>query len=212
MWSVPKKEALGIVVPGLFGYRMDTGDGGNYWGAIGEHWLVPEMQKQLSNPDENARKQAAGFLGNANVWRFSGSGIYAGVLISACCLCWAVAQSFRRKGSPFSLVQRRSIWFWMAVAVVGLLVGFGKYAPFFRLFYDLPYASTMRNPFKFMHIFHWALIILFAYGLHSLFRAYIQTQFLAGRGSWSSSKTGGPKPRHSSETGSTFAFVWSVSV
>ncbi|HTA30475.1 MAG TPA: hypothetical protein VK731_08310, partial [Candidatus Cybelea sp.] len=173
MWSVPKKEALGIVVPGLFGYRMDTLDGGNYWGAIGEHWLVPEMQKQLSNPDENARKQAEGFLSNANVWRFSGSGIYAGVLV-VLVACWGVAQSFRRKGSPFSLVQRRSIRFWTAVALVGLLTGFGKYAPFFRLFYDLPYASTMRNPFKFMHVFHWALIILFAYGLHGLFRAYMQ--------------------------------------
>ena len=45
-WSLPKMETLGMVVPGLFGYRMDTPEGlpkglqeyyrgGNYWGAGG---------------------------------------------------------------------------------------------------------------------------------------------------------------------------------
>ena len=45
-WSLPKKEALSLLVPGLFGYRMDTPNlmpesmqdayrGGNYWGQVG---------------------------------------------------------------------------------------------------------------------------------------------------------------------------------
>ena len=34
-WSLPKIETFGIIVPGLFGYRMDTTGGGNYWGACG---------------------------------------------------------------------------------------------------------------------------------------------------------------------------------
>ena len=34
-WSLPKWETLSLVVPGLFGYRMDTPDGGEYWGAVG---------------------------------------------------------------------------------------------------------------------------------------------------------------------------------
>ena len=45
-WSLPKAETLGLFVPGLFGYRMDTPQnmvdflqnayvGGNYWGASG---------------------------------------------------------------------------------------------------------------------------------------------------------------------------------
>jgi hypothetical protein len=180
MWSVPKKEALGIIVPGLFGYRMDTLGGGNYWGAIGEHYAVPTMEQILADPNASAsdKRSAAGFLGNANVWRFSGSGIYAGVLVVIVAL-WAVAGSFRNKGSPFSIFQRRAIWFWTVIAVIGILFGFGKNAPFFRLFYDLPYASTMRNPFKFMHVFHMALIILFAYGLHGLWVAYMQNP--AGR-------------------------------
>lgn len=34
-WSLPKRETLSIIMPGLFGYRMDTTGGGNYWGAMG---------------------------------------------------------------------------------------------------------------------------------------------------------------------------------
>src|SRR5206468_3276778 len=33
-WSLPKHETLSLFVPGLFGYRMDTPDGGNYWGGV----------------------------------------------------------------------------------------------------------------------------------------------------------------------------------
>lgn len=34
-WSLPKRETLSVLIPGLFGYRMDTPGGGNYWGAAG---------------------------------------------------------------------------------------------------------------------------------------------------------------------------------
>ncbi|MDB6108854.1 MAG: hypothetical protein JWR69_604 [Pedosphaera sp.] len=175
-WSVPKKEVLQVVFPGIFGYRLDTANGGNYWGSIGQDPNVPELVKALSSPDENARNQAAGILNNprnAGIWRNTGSGLYAGVLVVVIAF-WGVLQSFRRKGSPFSNVQRRSIWFWLAVALIGLLMGFGKYAPFYQFFYSLPYASTIRNPYKFMHVFQWALVMLFAYGLHGLCKGYLQ--------------------------------------
>jgi hypothetical protein len=31
-WSLPKAETLQILVPGIFGYRLDSPDGLNYWG------------------------------------------------------------------------------------------------------------------------------------------------------------------------------------
>ena len=34
-WSLPKAETLRLVVPGLFGYRDDTLEGGRYWGSLG---------------------------------------------------------------------------------------------------------------------------------------------------------------------------------
>src|SRR5262245_20402189 len=36
-WSLPKIETLRVIIPGLFGYRMDTEGGGAYWGRVGEY-------------------------------------------------------------------------------------------------------------------------------------------------------------------------------
>ena len=181
-WSLPKAEALQIIVPGLFGYRMDSPGGARYWGIIGEDPQIQELQKMLSSPDAQAREQAANYLSNPELpWRFSGTGVYAGVLVVVVAL-WTVFQSLRKRGSPFSQFQRRSIWFWSVVALIGLLLAFGKYAPFYQAFYALPYASTIRNPLKFMHIFNWGLVILFAYGLHGLCVAYMQNPVTRVRG------------------------------
>lgn len=173
-WSLPKREALGLIIPGLFGYRIDTPkdvamfesafDGGNYWGAIGRdpawnHYL--EDRSQGPPPDPSAH-----FL------RFTGGGAYPGVLVVLVAL-WAALQSASRN-SVFSLAQRKLLWFWAAVVVVALLLAFGRYAPFYQFLYALPYFSTIRNPAKFLHILNFALVILFAYGIHGLSRRYLE--------------------------------------
>jgi hypothetical protein len=172
-WSLPKREALGLVVPGLFGYRMDTPQdmamfadsfaGGHYWGAMGRDpaWdRYFASGKQGPPPSPNA------------VLRFSGGGCYAGVLVVLVAL-WAAFQAFRRRDSVFTLTERRQVWFWAATAVVCLPIAFGRFAPFYRLVYELPYFSTIRNPAKFIAIFTFAALILFAYGIHGLSRRYL---------------------------------------
>ncbi len=151
-WSLPKVEALRIVVPGLFGYRMDTAEGGNYWGAVGQQpgW----EQHQQGYP------------------RHSGSGVYAGVLV-VLIAGWGLCQSFRGSRSPYSLSERKFIWFWGATAIISLLLAFGRHAPFYQFFYALPYFSTIRNPIKFIHPFQVALLLLFACGLQDLTRRYL---------------------------------------
>ena len=146
-WSTPKMEALRVIIPGLFGYRMDTRDGGQYWGRVGQPENVP-------------------------TFRFSGSGEYAGVFV-VLISTFAITQAFRRKNSSLSAIEQKSIWFWGVVALVTLLLAFGRYAPFYQLFYALPYASTIRNPMKFMHLFHMALLILFGYGLDVIWRQFV---------------------------------------
>jgi hypothetical protein len=99
-WSAPKSEGLGLIVPGLFGYRMDTPAGGNYWGAVGRD---PNWDRWFAGGQQGAPPQ--GFM------RFTGGGFYAGVLV-VLVACWTVAQSFRRTGSAFSDANRKAIWFW----------------------------------------------------------------------------------------------------
>ena len=163
-WSLPKKEILQVVVPGLFGYRNSwhmyddqQPKDDQYWGVIGEN-------------------------GDGSFWRLSGTGLYAGVFVVMVAL-WAVFQSFRGTRSPFTTNQRRALWFWAGVLVVTTLLAFGKYLPFlYRLFYALPYASTIRNPTKFMHVFSWALVIVFAYGMHGLYKAFMENATAASGG------------------------------
>ena len=154
-WSLPKVETLRVLVPGLFGYRMDTDEGGNYWGRVGEQPSFP---------------------------RFSGAGEYAGMLVLLLG-AWASANGFRKKGGPFTELERRHIIFWTAAGVISILFAWGRHAPFYKIIYSLPYFSTIRNPIKFMHFFHLSWLILFGFGLEGIYRLYI-SQATASRCGW----------------------------
>ena len=169
-WSLPKVEALGFVVPGLFGYRMDTPEGGNYWGAVGQD---PEWDRFFASGAKGT--PPSGFI------RFSGGGSYAGVFVVLVAL-WTVVQSFRKEQSVFALAHRKAIWFWTAVGFVALLLAFGRFAPFYQFIYLLPYFSTIRNPAKFTYFVELSIVILFAYGVHGLSRRYLEPPLLAKGG------------------------------
>ena len=66
------------------------------------------------------------------------------------------------------------LWFWLGVGLVSLLLAYGRFAPFYRVIYALPYFSTIRNPVKFLHVFAFSLVVLFAYGVDGLWRRYMQ--------------------------------------
>jgi len=177
-WSLPKRELLGLAVPGLFGYRADTPGGGEYWGGVGRDaaWTT-----YFANGKQGPRP--TGFI------RYGAGSIYAGtpVLLVA---VWAGVQSLRRKGSVFNPTQRKWLWFWMVAAFISVLLGFGRYAPFYRWLYALPYLSTVRNPSKFYHVVSFAIVIGFAYGVDGLWRNYVQPAGVnlgarwMGLGSW----------------------------
>jgi hypothetical protein len=161
-WSLPKRETLGLIVPGLFGYKMDTPDGGNYWGAMGRD---PSWDRYFENGKQG--NPPGGFL------RHTGGGNYGGVLVALVAL-WAACQSLRKQDSVFSLTQRKLIWFFLGTWILALLVAFGRHAPLYRLLYALPYFSTIRNPTKFLSIFHFSMTVLFAFGIHGLSRKYME--------------------------------------
>ncbi len=149
-WSLPKLETLRVVIPGLFGYRMDTPDGGQYWGRVGE---APSAPQQMP--------------------RYSGAGEYTGILVVLVAL-WAIVEALRKKGQVFTAAERKLIWFWAVMGVVAVLLSWGRHAPFYKLVYALPYFSTIRNPMKFMHAFNLCAMILFAYGLVGINRRYLE--------------------------------------
>lgn len=148
-WSYPPAEVTRFAIPGIQGYRMDTPDGGNYWGDVG---------------------------GDGSPPRFSGGGEYAGILVLVVA-AWAVVRALsNRPGQPFDSRERKLIGFWAVTSFLSLLFAFGHYAPFYRILYELPYFSTIRIPMKFLHPMHLGLIVLFAYGLEGMRRAYLENR------------------------------------
>ncbi|HEV2210514.1 MAG TPA: polysaccharide biosynthesis/export family protein [Verrucomicrobiae bacterium] len=246
-WSLPKRELLSELVPGLFGYRMETPNGlpeylqhaytgGQYWGAAGRDPVWDRYYRAAAggtlqagtlvnitfpgHADLNTTEavgpdgklllakvgavQAKGLTTNelsaevsrlyaakspgqpvnvslrepnpqAEFLRYSGGGPYSGVLVILVAL-WAAAQALRKGDSAFNLEQRKALWFWLAAAVLALLLAFGRYAPFYQFIYPLPFFSSIRNPAKFLLILNLALVVLFGYGMHAL------SQLKFGRG------------------------------
>ena len=173
-WSLPKAETLGLLVPGLFGYKMDTPKdmqpalrdayrSGVYWGGAGRD---PAIDRYFDAGSQGPQPQ--GFM------RFTGGGNYCGLLVLLIA-GWAMAQAFRRQNSIFPEAQKRMIQFWSVVMLFCLLCAWGRFAPFYAVLYHLPYFSTIRNPAKFIIFFSWALVIVFAYGVHALNRRYLDT-------------------------------------
>ena len=172
-WSLPKREIIRVAIPGAFGYRMDTPDGGRYWGMVGRSLPMQEYLNQFADLNEVEQARAREVIkANAGALRHSGSGEYAGVLVLLLA-AWALIQSCRAAG-PFDQVPRRLIWLFGAGALFSLLMAFGRYAPLYGLAYELPWFSAIRNPIKFMQAFHTAVVILFAFGLQDLAQRFLQ--------------------------------------
>jgi hypothetical protein len=96
-WSLPKKETLALVVPGLFGYRMDTPrdmipqvknayEGGAYWGGLGRD---PANDRFFDNNGQGTPPRP-------DWMRFTGSVPYCGILVMLIA-GWTIAQSLRKK-------------------------------------------------------------------------------------------------------------------
>ena len=168
-WSFPKRDTLTLLVPNLFGCCVITPGAANYWGGLGTD---PEWDRYFASGEKGAPPAPGHFL------RHTGRGTYLGTLVLLLAV-WAAVQSFRKKDSVFTLMERKLIWFWLAAAFVSLLLAYGRFAPFYRLVYMLPYFSTIRNPEKFLHIVTFSSVILFAYGLHGLHRRYLDAPLIS---------------------------------
>lgn len=160
-WSLPKAEMLGLLVPGLFGYGLDTPGGGEYWG-LGGHDMAWDQYVQAGQHGS----PPTGF------YRYTGGGNYIGVLVILVAF-WAAAQLFRPKNPLFNPRQKKWLWFWLVIGILSLLLALGRYAPFYALLYHLPYFSTIRNPTKFLYVLSFAAVILFAFGIDGLWRKYL---------------------------------------
>ena len=182
-WSVPPMESLRMIVPGLYGYRENphgwmmhaVSPEDQYWGRVGQSPGLARIQQEHPKL-EVARAKYAEKYGGAPMLRHGSSGIYMGVLVLIVAL-WGLLQAGRGADSIFEAVERRWIFFWAALALISLLLAWGHHAPFYALIYKLPFFNIIRNPIKFMHPCGVAVVVLFAYGLQGMARAYVENRW-----------------------------------
>ena len=106
---------------------------------------------------------------NQFLQRHSGSGEYAGIIV-VLLAAWALFFALQKRANIYSPTERRMILFWTVLAVVSLLLAYGRHAVFYQLIHQLPFFNTMRNPIKFLHPMHLGLIVLCGYGIEGLLR------------------------------------------
>jgi hypothetical protein len=117
-------------------------------------------------------KQFQRTYGGNLLLRHGSSGIYMGLIVLVVGL-WALLQVLRGEASVFDAQERLWIFFWVAAALVSLMLSWGHYAPFYKIIYQLPFFNVIRNPIKFMHPCSLAVVVLFAFGLQGMARKYL---------------------------------------
>lgn len=198
-WSLPKLETLRLIIPGVFGYRLqdyitDTNRASAYWGKIAEDphvdelesgnpetrahaaaslGLQPDIQNVMASDNMPAREQIMDQIKASLQRRHTGSGDYTGVLVCLLAL-FGLFNSWRKLNSPYSKNERRAVWFWGIAALFSLLAAWGRYGWLYQFIYHLPYLSSIRNPIKYLHPLNICLIILSGYGLEALHRGYMR--------------------------------------
>jgi hypothetical protein len=171
-WSLPPDEWVDFVAPGYTGWRSGE-PAGPYWGRTGRSAGWERTRQGFMNfrleslyvgamPIAFALLAVAAAVGMRNAERGTQNAELETGKVSArgprSELC------VPRSAFP-SPAWRGEILFWAGVALVTLLLSFGKYFPLYALFYRLPAVGSIRNPNKFIQIFQLAVGILAAFGL-----------------------------------------------
>jgi hypothetical protein len=203
-WSIPKVETLRMLIPGLFGYRMDmyttsTNPATYYWGRVAEDPHVGELESNdpqvrsnaiaglpvsgdvrgkiqaiMAGDNKTQQENVIDYIKSQLQRRHTGNGEYTGVLV--CLLAvFALANTARKENSPYSDHERRSVLFWGGAALVSMLAAWGRHGYLYALIYQFPFISNFRNPMKYMHPLNISMIILSGYGLEVLCRQYLAT-------------------------------------
>ncbi|MBM4162910.1 MAG: hypothetical protein FJ222_00455 [Lentisphaerae bacterium] len=161
-WSLPPEDMLEFVVPGVFGDESMQKPY-PYWGRLGRP-SDEVFQKGRMMP--NYRQHT----------------VYLGVVSVLFAIFGVMAWIVRKRETPhaarppipdsrFPVPDHADVPFWMAVWVICLLLAMGRYTPFYRLFFSIPYMDYIRAPVKFLHLVEIATALLAGFGLDRFIRS-----------------------------------------
>jgi hypothetical protein len=167
-WSLPPEEILEFFAPSVFG--IQTGDPrAPYWGRLGRTLGWEKHHRGLMN-----LRQHTVYLGVIQL-------VFALFAVAAVFWRWMNRDAKRpepdegansREGRPWGRERRAQVLFWAGAFVLSIMFALGRYFPIYRLFFMLPYASSIRCPVKFLHLSEVSLCVLMAFGFESFFSLF----------------------------------------
>jgi hypothetical protein len=146
-WSFAPEETLTFLVPGFFGWRTGAAQGA-YWGRVGQSPGWPKEGNLMNYHLESTTL-----------------GTVAGVLVLVAMLAFFRAPLILSLQGEASAKRVKN---WLALFQIGfgvcLLLGFGRFTPVHRWFYELPFMDQWRNPNKFLTAGTFCFAVLASYG------------------------------------------------
>jgi len=154
-WSLPPADMPELILPLFFG--TETSDRtAPFWGELGR-----TLGWEPGRPGFRNYRQHTIYIGLLQV-------------LLAFFACGCVLNRKCRQVVVATGEEKRQILFWSICGIVALSLSLGRYAPFYRAFYALPFAQAIRAPIKILHVVNLAVAILAAYGVTFLLRALPQ--------------------------------------
>jgi len=148
-WSLPPEDCAEFLVPGIWGDNAFQPPY-PYWGRLGRPYDF-QAGKMMPN-----YRQHTVYLGLVTVL-FGVFGVVG----------WWTG---RRRPAPGEVegADVSDVPFWMTVWIICLFLAMGRYTPFYRAFYALPYMDYLRAPVKFLHFTEVATALLAGFGVQTL--------------------------------------------
>lgn len=144
-WSLPPSDCVELAVPLVLGVES-TDCELPFWGKLGRSY-----DWQPGRPGFPSYRQHT---------------VYAGG-IQLVLAFYAILLLFRRSRSE-NQPDRALLTVAAASVAVMFVLALGRYTPFYRIFYALPLASSIRCPVKFLHAVNLAGAVLCAFGVQAL--------------------------------------------
>ena len=192
-WSLPPADMAEFIVPGIFG-NDSFQPPYPYWGALGRPDGWEPGQRSMPN-----YRQHTLYLGVLPVC-FALFAVLLWWRTRRCCehrvagqrscnlaafsLLWERHPVARKDSFPADGVDSAlplpddplaDVPFWLGAGMVCLLLALGRYTPFYRIFYAIPYMDLVRCPVKFHHLVEICTAFLCGLGVEMWWRGAVVT-------------------------------------